>query len=281
MMSIFGSLTTLDIMVFVQVMLEVLPVSSSAQVKLAQLFCSKYLKKPMFLNSCHSRIGHDCVELSNIISDAVLLLVYRKRVFRLFEVDQTVRFFGVVKFIFLAGLANFVTMVFYFLKSFCPCFIFSYKLMLKTFPIAFFVLFSLYFKDKYFPTIKPVGINFSRALVLGTVQSLALLPGVSRLGITYAASRWLDLSEKQALLFSYVMHGQIALLFLVKFLFTHDLSLCKELFSLHGVVLIIIGALASYPLFLLTYNLAIKKKFYYFAAVYLPSIALLIWLLLQ
>jgi undecaprenyl-diphosphatase len=51
--------------------------------------------------------------------------------------------------------------------------------------------------------------SFIDALLVGVAQVLALLPGVSRSGITIAAGRGLGLSRKQAIKFSFLMSAPI------------------------------------------------------------------------
>lgn len=48
--------------------------------------------------------------------------------------------------------------------------------------------------------------TWQRAFILGFVQGLALLPGISRLGSTYCAARWLQLSPRHALEASCAMY---------------------------------------------------------------------------
>ncbi len=40
--------------------------------------------------------------------------------------------------------------------------------------------------------------SLSKAIILGLVQSIAFLPGISRLGITFVAARWMSISSRRA-----------------------------------------------------------------------------------
>lgn len=51
--------------------------------------------------------------------------------------------------------------------------------------------------------------SFVDALLIGLAQAVALLPGVSRSGVTIAAGRGLGLSKKQAIKFSFLMSAPI------------------------------------------------------------------------
>ena len=63
------------------------------------------------------------------------------------------------------------------------------------FMITAVVLYSL----RSVPHSSPASWNWRMALVLGAVQGVAFLPGVSRLAVTYAAGRWLRLPPHKAL----------------------------------------------------------------------------------
>lgn len=51
--------------------------------------------------------------------------------------------------------------------------------------------------------------SFLDAAIIGSVQALALLPGVSRSGVTMAAGRWRGLSRKQATNFSFLLSAPL------------------------------------------------------------------------
>ena len=51
--------------------------------------------------------------------------------------------------------------------------------------------------------------SFKDAGVIGLMQILALIPGVSRSGVTIAAGRWRGLSRKQATTFSFLLSAPI------------------------------------------------------------------------
>lgn len=279
-MMIIANISFFEWIIFFQVVFEMLPVSSSAQVRLVELFC---VKKLFFTRSLNS-LERDCVESSNFLSDIALIIFFRRRVIRLFSEDdesflwnaEHVR--AAVKLFLLAGLANAVTMIFYFLKKSLVLFfeVDNRFEMLITFPLAFGLLNSLFFKDRYFPTKKPNKVSIFIALALGLAQSVALFKGISRLGITFVIARWLNVSEKNALLFSYILHFQLSVAFMIKFFSTYSIMSILQLFSWTGILLIITGTLLSYPLLLLTYKLALQKRFYYFSMVYPLSLAVLL-----
>ncbi|MCK4517445.1 undecaprenyl-diphosphate phosphatase, partial [Candidatus Babeliales bacterium] len=48
-------------------------------------------------------------------------------------------------------------------------------------------------------------LNIRKALILGCVQGIALLPGISRFATTYVAGRWLHLSPRRAFQISFLI----------------------------------------------------------------------------
>lgn len=48
-------------------------------------------------------------------------------------------------------------------------------------------------------------ITMRSALIIGITQAIALIPGISRSGITISAGRWMGLNRKDALDFSFLM----------------------------------------------------------------------------
>ena len=52
---------------------------------------------------------------------------------------------------------------------------------------------------------RPIGMIWWKALVIGLVQGLSLLPGISRMGLTFVVGRWLGLDEKDSFEFSFLI----------------------------------------------------------------------------
>jgi len=71
-------------------------------------------------------------------------------------------------------------------------------------PIVLLMLFSvggvflLFEKFKKFGDHEFAGLNFGKSLLIGLVQTLAFIPGVSRSGITIIAGLWFDLKKTEA-----------------------------------------------------------------------------------
>jgi len=77
----------------------------------------------------------------------------------------------------------------------------SPKPLALTFFITALALFSLRFSQK-----GRGELNFSKALLIGLAQSLALLPGVSRSALTITTALWLGLKKEEAFTFSFLLY---------------------------------------------------------------------------
>jgi len=63
--------------------------------------------------------------------------------------------------------------------------------------------------DGWGPKVRKERVSFKDALIIGLVQVMALVPGVSRSGVTMAAGRGRGLGRKQAVTFSFLMSAPI------------------------------------------------------------------------
>ncbi|MBU1008193.1 undecaprenyl-diphosphate phosphatase [Candidatus Dependentiae bacterium] len=113
--------------------------------------------------------------------------------------------------------------------------------------------------------------NMRQAMLLGCVQGLALLPGISRFGATYVASRWFKLSPRRAFQISFLIYVPlIAAAFLragVTILFkkSHEVLLLKSvLFSWQGFLVGAVATICAYGALALVRQFAHQKKFWRF-----------------
>ena len=87
----------------------------------------------------------------------------------------------------------------------------------------------LYLVDKYAPTKQVPGkITYKQSFLVGLAQSISLIPGVSRSGITLTASRALGLEKEEAARFSFLLATPTvvgAFLLKAKDIGSHDLNL--------------------------------------------------------
>jgi undecaprenyl-diphosphatase len=114
--------------------------------------------------------------------------------------------------------------------------------------------------------------SYRRAFLIGSAQGIALLPGISRLGITYAVGRWLGLSWRTSFAFSCMIEAPLIFL-----------ATCKGIYALREDVLQVtalpligyVGAAGvSYVILCLVYKLAQKNMWWIFG-MYTSVLALL------
>jgi len=68
----------------------------------------------------------------------------------------------------------------------------------------------LYLVDRYFSTKKDLGkITWGNAIIIGVAQAIAIIPGVSRSGVTITAGRFLGLDRMSAARFSFLLSTPI------------------------------------------------------------------------
>jgi len=105
-------------------------------------------------------------------------------------------------------------------------------------------------------------ISTRQALIIGIAQGIALLPGISRLGITYVTGRWLGLTSKMSFLFSLTIAWPIMTAGFLKELIagqtfvpcmTQALAFC-----------LIVGMILSYIGLLCMYKIVNKNKVWAF-----------------
>lgn len=83
-----------------------------------------------------------------------------------------------------------------------------------------------------------------QAMVIGLAQGIALMPGISRLGITYTAGRWLGLTSRMSFLFSLTIAWPIMTAEFFKDIVMGHLAMPSTSFIF--VVCLMIGMLLSY-----------------------------------
>lgn len=166
-----------------QVILESLPISSSSHIYLMGRFSKKYLNRS--LPEIPEYLEHLMHAPTAIVLSVFLYLLY------------TVKgvFAGQLGTVFLyILLADVITTLFYFLFK-------KYRVSKQFMPIGFLIT-ALAFLSLYFITDVATELRLIHAVVVGAVQGLALLPGISRLGITFVVGCWLGLAPLESIAFS-------------------------------------------------------------------------------
>ena len=106
-----------------------------------------------------------------------------------------------------------------------------------------------------------VSNHIERAVFLGLAQSLALLPGISRMAITYVTGRWLGMSPQHSFEYSCAIQVPLIIASLIRGLFE---PLPTELLNPVTGLVILISSIIAYGGLCITWRLAERNKFYLF-----------------
>lgn len=176
-----------------QIITESFPVSSSSHVKLMELLLNKSGNDNFLM-----QLPHYADDALHVVSLAVLSIFFYQRWMRYVRcLPRTVAL--VMQNVLYIGISCAVTVVWYgALHGFLGTAWFALPLGLV---ITMMMLLSLY----WCPVTDYRALTWRTALVLGCVQGAALLPGISRLGSTFVTARWLRLSPRHALEYSFAM----------------------------------------------------------------------------
>lgn len=128
-----------------------------------------------------------------------------------------------------------------------------------------FIITALALASLYWVPERSQGATLFTAFIVGLVQGCALLPGISRLAVTYVVSRWLGLSYKRAFEFSFAI--QFPLIALASFygLVTMPPLARVLLFSWQSMFVMICASIGSYMLLKWGYQKARNNTFQQFA----------------
>ncbi len=260
------------ILLFVQVVVESLPVSSSAHVLLVQ----KYLHAIGFSMSTWAftciQTGKKLVEFDTLLhlmhlpTLVIVLFFFRKRLFFLgkllyrsrhsiFSCDGAWLIIG--KIIWFTAIADLITFIFYiFFKMFPPVLPLGIG-----FCITAFILYSL----RWVVSSNTLW-NWRYALILGAVQGIALLPGVSRFAAVYACACWLGLPQRKAFEITWLV--QWPLIFAACLQSIYVLWKADQLMPLmefYTIVMTIIATACGLCMFYLAAYLAREGKLWWFS----------------
>jgi len=146
--------------------------------------------------------------------------------------------------------------------------------------LGFFITMVALYSLRWVPEQTPKRWCLRSAIILGCVQGIALLPGISRLGLTYVVGRWLGFAPRKAFEISLLIQWPlIAAAFLnsVRILFMHNNLAVVMNWQLLSVMLGA-GVLAFYGLCFVAWC-ADQKKMWLFS--WYMMVPLCVWLLLQ
>lgn len=219
--------------IFLQIVLEALPVSSSGHLELIARFFgttrSAVLADPLY------ELIHVCT--------LGMVCCYFYRHWLSFLRQRLSRSFA-LQVIGALCVADGITVAFYLLFKFLGT-------MHISLACGFFST-SLALLSLHFSTRKTCDdrVVLWKAIVIGCVQGISLLPGISRLGTTIVAGYWLGFSPRFALIFSCML--QLPLLVAGVFKGACQIgfsSLMAYFFQPYLIAVLVVATLFSYPLF--------------------------------
>jgi len=187
-----------------------------------------------------------------------------------------------IKISTLVIVATIITVLFYYIKETCleNIWLQSKSILLAGLSLTSIALLSTYccttkkLKQPLFTTIK---IPLKIGAILGVVQGMALLPGISRFGATYVAALWLGFTSRRAFQISFLIELPVIMAgFLVKGLLPMLKS--SEAISMMtnvGWIIIALACIASYIALWCAWKLAHRNLFWIFG-IYVLVLAIIL-----
>ena len=132
--------------------------------------------------------------------------------------------------------------------------------------ISYIVMSCLLYCSKYFKDNKDNSITYAYALLIGISQALAIIPGISRSGITIITALFLGISFKKSIEFSFILVIPILIFAGIDSFIAEYHLIIKDI---NTIIFFILGLLSSvlfgYFFLLLLQKIIIKNKFWYFS----------------
>jgi undecaprenyl-diphosphatase len=261
----------LNLWIFIQIVVESLPISSSGHVMLASMILTRF--------------GFDNLQ-NDYIKDidfflhgptvAILLFYFFKSWWSIIFREKFNVFTNPLSYVFkkswwlsLPSPALFIATVDLITAIFWWFDFSNYSLVQQCFlPIGFSITALILYATRYADGEKNIDWSFRDAMILGVVQGLSLLPGISRFASTYGACR---------LLCRYNSSTAFSVSFLIQFplicagffkgflVIQKRTDLMIKLFAFQSLFVMFIASLVSYGLLCLVGKLIEKNKLYYFS----------------
>lgn len=251
--------------ILIQIIGESLPISSSGHVALMQ-------KLAAFFN-VRADLITDCWVIDFLLhGPTILILLYYffttwwKLIFKksvdlsmLFEINS---YRTLLKPLLFVLCADVITFGFWALNFGQIPWMQSYFLPIGFCCTSFYLIVSSYFNSD-----KPVNWLLRDGIILGTVQGLSLLPGISRFASTYGTGVWLGYGRQQAFALSFLIQFPLLCAGFLKGI----VALSKfEMIKIGAIdwwmiSLIILSSLMSYRLFCWVGRLISQNRLWYFA----------------
>ena len=204
-------LTPVHLFILAQIIGESLPISSSSHLRILEQWVTMPTIPRAFDYFLHA-------------PTLVIILVFFRREFSLlcalfYATPSSAARIGItaLRMVSFAGITSTITVGFYLvfhimLRSFLVSNLNA--LMLIGLISTMFSLFSLRYVPQQKKSTQPM-LTVKHAVILGTLQGLVLLPGLSRFAHTYVGSRWLGYSWRRSFQISFLMQLPLIVLALV------------------------------------------------------------------
>jgi undecaprenyl-diphosphatase len=140
----------------------------------------------------------------------------------------------IIRLILCVGIADAITALFFIARRYIP---------LHTFPLGLgFIITGMVLASLAWCTRQGGKLNIRNAIILGIVQGCAMLPGVSRFATTYAAARWLSLSDRHALETAWMIQMPLmGISFLHSLIIFWQIGIPDQILNLH-IAFVMLGA---------------------------------------
>ncbi len=260
--------------VCVQIVLESFPVSSSGHVVLLQKMLHKFFVNDL-PGACHENFFSQHVGHFLHGPTVFILMIFFFREWSFYFVHIRVLWKKIIKLLALVALADSITVVFYFFFKFVGT---SWFPVWVGFLVSAAVLFSLRFKDD---SRRAKGrFTWKKALMLGLVQGLAFLPGISRLGLVFSVAYWMGLSRKKSFEISFLIQWPLIAGAFVNSVFIRKMyssvTSLRLLFDVQTVVVMLCASVVSFFALWFFERVVYENKVWMFSF-YLLGVAIL-WL---
>lgn len=249
------------ILVCSQIILESLPVSSSGHILLLENFAHYiFIGKDFCVSSCkvllHFLHGPTVIILTIFFFDNWFFLLKNFRRCR----------HSILKIIAYVFIADVITFFWYIVFNFSKLshFFISFPVGLG-FLISSLFLLSLPLCKKE----KPSFLTWKKALIIGFAQGFALIPGVSRFGLTFVVGCWVGLSARRSFEFSFAIQWPLIFVGFLESLFAIYLEKCDlwslDIFNFYSLLIIFISSVIAFFALKIVWFMALNNKLWYFS----------------
>lgn len=233
------------------ILLESFPISSSGH---AKLILDWYNHFYYFSYNVPKNFDH---LLHGPIACIVALFFFERWSFLLFHIKRTWPY--IIKIIFFGIITELITIICYGLYSCIDCHIYYL-------PFGFLVTAALLFSLLYCPVKREKKIyTITDAALLGLMQGMALLPGISRFAATFVCARWLGFSDKKSFELSFLIEWPISLAGFFKGLYSLRTNQQLDLLNSNLLFAMLLASIGAWFGFYLVSKIVYKKKLWLFS----------------